>query len=115
MQNPDTARLAEKLRSQYVLLNSWPKASVACKVLTPDGLPNPKLAQAIAEDDYEPKKMSTRVRIGLGPICPECHQRLPRPPRLVKFDPAQMETVIAFLRTHEKPTIRVYARGGKQA
>jgi hypothetical protein len=110
-QNRNTAQLAEKLRSEYVLLNSWPKVSVICSVLTPEGLPNPKLAQSIA-NGYEPKKMSTRIRLGLPPICPVCYQHLPKPPRQVKFDPVQMEAVIAFLRSHEKPTIRVYTRGG---
>ena len=113
VQNPDTARLAENLRSQHVLLKSWPKASIACRVLTPDGRPNPKLAQMIATDGYEPRLIETRTRLGLPPICPECHQKLPKPARVVKFDPVQMDAVIAFLRSRERPLPRVYARGGK--
>ena len=118
MQDGATARLAENLRDSYVLLGSWPKASRACKVLTPGGKPNPGLAQMIAEKDYEPKLLATRMRLGLPPVCPECHQRLPKPPRparVVRFDPAQMDAVITFLREREKPTIRVYGRFGKPA
>jgi len=88
-------RLAENLRNSHVLLGSWPKASRACNVLTPGGKPNPGLAQMIAEKDYEPKLLATRMRLGLPPVCPECHQRLPKPPRparVVRFDPA-LETV----------------------
>jgi hypothetical protein len=113
MQNPDTALLAENLRSQHALLNSWPKASVVCNVLTPDNRPNPKLAQAIAEYDYEPKKTSTRTRLGLTPICPVCYQHLPKPPRVTKFDQGEMDAVIKFLRAHEKPLQRTYNRKGK--
>jgi hypothetical protein len=115
MQDGATARLAEKLRNSHVLTGSWPKASAACSVLTPGGKPNPGLAQMIAEKDYEPKLLATRTRLGLPPICPECHQPLPKPARVVKFDPAQMDTVIAFLRSREKPLQRVYGRGGRPA
>ena len=47
---------------------------------------------------------------------PKCEQPLPKPPkpaRVVKFDPEQMDAVITFLRAHERPLPRIYARGGK--
>ena len=60
---------------------------------------------------YQPKN-KIRTILGLPPVCPVCYHRLPVPPRIIKFDPVQMEAVIAFLRSHEKPTIRVYTRRG---
>ena len=44
---------------------------------------------------------------------PNYHPKPPKPARVVKFDPAQMDAVITFLRAHERPLPRVYARGGK--
>jgi hypothetical protein len=114
MQDGATARLAENLRNSHVLTSSWPKASVACNVLTPGGKPNPGLAEMIAEKDYEPKLLATRTRLGLPPICPECHQKLPKPARVVKFDPAQMDVVITFLRARERPLPCIYAHGGRR-
>lgn len=66
MQSGDSYHLAEKLRSQAVLLGSWSRASVACNVLTPQGNPNPRLAQMIA-NGYEPRNSRTRTRLGLAP------------------------------------------------
>jgi hypothetical protein len=91
----------------------WDEIAVELGILKENGEPDTGMTYKIVVDGYEPKKVETRTRLGLPPVCPECHQRLPRPPRVVKFDPVQMEAVIAFLREREKPTIRVYARGGK--
>ena len=63
-----------------------------------------------------PVGLRKRTALNVPPVCPKCEQPLPKPPRparVVKFDPAQMDAVIAFLRAHEKPLPRVYARGGK--
>jgi hypothetical protein len=75
VQKPDTGCLAAKLRTEHTLTHSWPKESVKCKVLTPEGKPNPKLAQMIA-NGYEPKKIETRTRLGLPPVCSTCHQKV---------------------------------------
>lgn len=73
-----TVRLAEKLRRKYFLVRSWPKTSIACGVLTPAGKANPRLAQMIA-GGYEPRKIETRIRLDLSPVCPACQRRAPRP------------------------------------
>jgi hypothetical protein len=83
------------------------------KIVKEDGSPDPGMACQIVDRNYEPKLLTTRTRLGLPPICPECHQKLPKPARVVKFDPAQMDAVVAFLREREKLLPRIYARGGK--
>ena len=73
-----TTQLSEKLRSQYALCRSWPRTAKACKVITPEGRPNPRLAQMIA-GGYDPRKPETRRRLGLPPICHVCYRRIPMP------------------------------------
>ena len=112
--SPEVDRLAEKLLAAYVLLKSWPKVSVACHVLTPDGKPNPKLAQMIA-GGYDPKNVETRTRLDLPPICPACYQKLPKPPRVI---PDWLKQAVEILREREQAVPigpRVYGRGGVRA
>lgn len=76
MKTRQLSRLAEKLRYKHSTTGSWPKAARACKVLTPTGKPNPKLAAMIA-NGYNPKRPETRARLGLPAICPTCERHLP--------------------------------------
>jgi hypothetical protein len=74
--------------------------------------------ERILKNGKFPVGLKKRTALNVPPVCPKCEQPLPKPPRparVVKFDPAQMEAVIQFLREREKPTRRVYARGGKIA
>lgn len=67
MQTGRTRRLASKMLTAHQNGFSWRRVSVACKVLTVDGNPNPSLAQKIAEKGYEPKGIELRTRLGLVP------------------------------------------------
>jgi hypothetical protein len=72
--------------------------------------------ERIIKDGKFPVGLLKRMALNIPPVCPKCEQLLPKPPkpaRVVKFDPAQMDAVITFLRAHERPLPRVYARGGK--
>jgi hypothetical protein len=62
-----------------------------------------------------PVGATKRMALNVPPVCPKCEQPLPKPApsRFVRFDPAQMDAVIQFLREREKPLQRVYSRGGK--
>jgi hypothetical protein len=116
MQSAATIRLADKLRQEYALLNSWSRASRACEVLTPAGKPNPRLAQMIV-NGYEPKLEETRQRLGLPPICPSCNRRLQRPPLEL---PEWLKQAVQFLAEREDAVgaldhLRVYGRNGKRA
>ena len=109
-------QLAKNLRQKHAQTHSWPKTSVACKVLTADGRPDPSLAQRIAEDGYEPKRTETRQRLGLAPICINCGQKVKR----VRHVPAWVEQATANLSALETTANapdanRVYSRGGKRA
>ena len=64
----ELVQLAQELREKHAELNSWPKASIACDVLTSDGRPDPALALRIATKSYEPRRQETRTRLGLAPI-----------------------------------------------
>ena len=114
VQTPEVAYLAKNIQEARGVGAHWWDIANQLGVSGPDGNPSPGLAKRIA-DGYEPRKPETRTRLGLPPICPECHQKLPKPARVVKFDPAQMDAVIAFLRAREKPLPRIYARGGNIA
>jgi hypothetical protein len=92
---------------------TWDRIAEILGIYTANGFIDPGMAYRIVIDGYEPKRPATRLRLGLPPICPTCYQHLPKPPRITRFDKAQMDAVIAFLREHEKPGPRVYARGGK--
>jgi len=78
MKTRQLSRLAEKLRCKHTTTGSWSKAAKACKVTTPDGRPNPKLAQLIA-GGYNPRRSETRARLGLPPVCPCCNRRITAP------------------------------------
>jgi hypothetical protein len=96
----------------------WREVARELCILKDNGEPDTGLAYKIVMEGYEPKTLKTRTRLGWPPVCPTCYQPLPKPPRparVVRFDPAQMDAVIAFLREREKPTIRVYGRFGKPA
>jgi hypothetical protein len=72
--------------------------------------------ERILKDGKFPVGLKKRTALNVPPVCPKCEQPLPkphRPARVVKFDPAQMDAVITFMRVHEKPLPRVFARGGK--
>jgi hypothetical protein len=94
----------------------WREVARELCILKDNGEPDTGLAYKIVMEGYEPKTLKTRTRLGWPPVCPTCYQPLPKPPRparVVRFDPAQMDAVITFLRAHERPLPRVYARGGK--
>ena len=113
-QTPEVAKLAE--HGHYLRFHDkmfWYDIADELGIVKGNGMPDTGLTYRIVMDGYEPKKPETRTRLGLPPVCPECHQKLPKPARVVKFDPAQMDAVIAFLRSRERPLPRVYARGGK--
>ena len=109
-------QLAENLRQEHVLTNSWRKAAEACNVLTEDRRPDPGLAQRIALQGYDPKRQETRTRLGLPPICVTCGTRIKR----VRQVPAWLNEAVENLQRLEeaaqpKPdAYRVYARGGKR-
>jgi hypothetical protein len=109
-------RLAQDLREKHAKLNSWPKTSVACKVLTSDGRPDPSLAQRIATKGYDPRRPETRQRLGLPPTCITCGQKV----KWVRHVPAWLEEAVKNLQQLEtKANVppeeqRVYARGGKR-
>jgi hypothetical protein len=109
-------QLAQKLRQKHAELSSWPKTSVACKVLTADGRPDPALALRIATKGYEPKRFETRLRLGLPPICVTCGQRFKR----VRHVPAWLDEAVANLQKLEAEANipleenRVYSRAGKR-
>jgi len=115
MKSRTLIRLAEKLRQKHAELNSWPQASIACDVLTQAGKSNPRLAQMIAAG-YDPRKLETRIRLGLPPRCIACSRRLPR---LQRSLPAWLLEAVKNLVDLEKKAshpaqVRVYARGGKR-
>ena len=109
-------QLALELRENHAVLNSWPKASVACGVLTEDGRPDPGLAHRIAIHGYDPKREETRIRLGLPPICVTCGRKVKR----VRHVPAWLEEAVKNLQHLEAAANvpleekRVYARGGKR-
>jgi hypothetical protein len=111
------AQLAQELQEKHAALNSWPKASIACDVLTEDGRPDPGLAHRIATKGYDPRRNETRQRLGLPPICVTCHTRIKR----VHHVPAWLDEAVANLRKLEEQANpapekeRVYGRGGKRA
>jgi hypothetical protein len=70
------SHLAKDLRTEHALLKSWRKAASACQVLTVEGKPDPGLAQRIALHGYEPRRVETRTRIGLEPVCTSCGQHI---------------------------------------
>lgn len=102
----DIVCAGSKMRPQ----ESWDNISISLNILTPDGRPNAGLAYRIIEKGYDPKRTETRRRLGLFPVCPTCCRKMPRAPRIVKFDLEQMDTVVKFLREHEIPTQRTYSR-----
>ena len=112
----ELVQLAQELREKHVLLNSWPKTSIACKVLTKDSRPDPALAQRIATKGYDPKRPETRQRLGLPPTCIACGQKVKR----VRHVPAWLAEAVRNLRQLEAAAnlppdeYRVYARGGKR-
>jgi hypothetical protein len=109
-------QLAENLRSEHVLTNSWRKAAEVCNVLTEDGRPDPGLAQRIALQGYDPRREETRTRLGLPPICVTCGSKIKR----MRVVPEWLNEAVANLQRLEaaaqpKPDkYRVYARGGKR-
>lgn len=106
--------LAEKLRQKYAELKSWRRVSTISGVLTPAGKPNPRLAQMIA-GGYEPRKLETRIRLGLPPACSACGRKARHSP------PAWLAEAVENLRRLEaaaNPPLdpyRVYGRGGRRA
>lgn len=116
VQTGPTGQLAKRLLKSHEKTHSWPKTSVACHVLTPAGKPNPRLAQQIAEEDYEPTELETRIRLNLPPICVKCGQKV----KHVRQVPVWLDHAVENLRQLEAKAsrpdkIRVYARGGKRA
>jgi hypothetical protein len=109
-------QLAQELREKHALLNSWPKASLECGVVTEDGRADPGLAQRIALQGYDPKREETRTRLRLPPVCVTCGSKIKR----VRVVPAWLNEAVANLQRLEaaaqpKPDkYRVYARGGKR-
>lgn len=107
------SHLAQILREKHAELNSWPKASVVCNVLTKDGRPNPSLAQRIALQGYEPARRETQDRLELTPACSACGRKVKR----VRHVPAWLDEAVENLRRLEaaaNPTPdleRVYGRG----
>ena len=71
--------------------------------------------ERILKDGKFPVGAKKRMALRIPSICTKCEQKLPRPARVVKFDPTQMDAVVAFLREREKPGKRAYIRGGKPA
>ena len=71
--------------------------------------------ERILKDGKFPVGAIKRMALQVAPICPKCEQPLPKPARVVKFDQAQMDAVVNFLREREKPGKRVYGRNGRLA
>lgn len=94
-----TDQLSEKLRTEHALTNSWNRVASVYGIITPKNKPNPRLAQMIA-GGYDPKLSATRYRLHLFPICPECHQKMPKPPRVV---PNWLKQATENLRQLERP------------
>jgi hypothetical protein len=69
-------QIAKKLRRKHRSTRSWNKSAVLCNVLTKDGRPDPAMAWRIAERGYEPKRLETRLRLGLSPHCNVCGQKV---------------------------------------
>jgi hypothetical protein len=114
-QSPEVELMAKRgyiMRFQDRL--HWDEIAKELGILKENGDSDPGMTYRIVMDGYEPKLLETRKRLGLPEICPECHQKLPKPPRKVLFDLAQMDAVIEFLRERERPAMRVYGRGGKR-
>jgi hypothetical protein len=111
-------RAAEGQHLRYDLKLKWQDVAKRTKIIGPDGSPSPGLAKKIIDQNYEPARRSTRIRLGFSPICPTCHQKVPQSRRQVHFDPRQMDEVVAFLAAHEitKPVKSLsYNRMGKLA
>jgi len=111
------SHLARILREKHAELNSWPKTSVDCGVLTKDGRPNPGLAQRIALQDYEPARRETQERLSLKPVCNSCGRKFKR----VHHIPAWLMEAVETLRRLEAAAnpapapVRRYGRGGRRA
>ena len=94
----------------------WIDVCAALGIILEDGRPDPGLAKKIVDQDYEPKLMVTRVRLGLPPICIACGQKV----KYVRHVPAWLEEAVKNLRQLEAAANvppeekRVYARGGKR-
>lgn len=116
MKTRTLGQLVKNLQEKHAELNSWPKTSVACDVLTEDGRPDPALAQRIATKGYDPKRPETRQRLGLPEACITCGQKVKR----VRHVPAWLDEAVKNLRELEAKTdhapqpIWVYGRGGKR-
>jgi hypothetical protein len=116
MKSRSLIHLAEKLSQKHAELKSWPKVSIAYGVLTPEGKPNPRLAQMIATG-YEPRKPETQIRLGLSPICLTCKRKLSRLPHQLPAWLLQAIQNLANLEAKAHPWPdgdRVYARGGQR-
>lgn len=71
-QTRETARIARELRKLYSRGLTWEGAAREAGILKENGEPDPGLAYRIALQGYEPKKISTRERLGLKKICFTC-------------------------------------------
>ena len=71
------------------------------------------LSRILAHGKF-PRGAQKRAALGLAPVCPVCYQKMPRPPRLTKYDPDEMKAVVAFLQERELTSRKVYGRGGKR-
>ena len=56
----------------------WAEIAGILGIIKPDGLPDPGMIYRMVNEGYEPRRLSTRARLNMKPICPECHQKTPR-------------------------------------
>jgi hypothetical protein len=116
MQFRTLAQLTEKGQKMVQKHHTWDEISSALDILTKDGRLNPGLAKRIIADGYDPKRVETRTRLGLPPICINCGQRV----KYVRHVPDWLKQAVKNLQqletaSNNKPEEkRVYGRGGKR-
>jgi hypothetical protein len=73
-----TPQIRKALHSRRLKNKTWREKAEACNIFKANGDPDPGMAWRLAnEPAYEPRDLTTRIRLGMSPICPTCHRRLP--------------------------------------
>jgi hypothetical protein len=114
MQSRTLSHIVQKGLELREIGHTWDEISTALNILTENGRIDPGLAKRIIADGYEPKRQTTRDRLGLTLICVACGTRIKRVvPDWLNQAVANLQRLEAAA-TPKPDEYRVYARGGKR-